>query len=96
MKNNGWKEGIYETYRKAATLINAENFEEGVTVCSKRINDEYFIALSENPKNIKLILVWDARTGKGLDNKCIETLVINAGASDKVIMNRFNKLVAMV
>lgn len=96
MKNNGWKDGIYETYRRAADLINAENFKEGVTVCGKTLSDEYFISLSENPKNIKMNLVWNARTGNGLDNKIVEILTIGAGASDKVIMNRFNKLVAMI
>ncbi len=96
MKNNGWKDGINETYRKAAILIGAENFKEGVTVCGKRLSNEYFVTLCESPKNIKMSLVWDARTDNGLDNKNIEILTIGAGASDKVIMNRFNKLIAMI
>ena len=96
MKNNGCKDGIYETYKRAASLIDSENFKEGCAVCGKTLSDEYFISLYKNQKNIKISLVWNARTGNGLDNKIVEILTIGAGASDKAIINRFNKLVAMI
>lgn len=48
-----------------------------------------------NQKAVRIGLVQDMHTGRGFDNIIVEELTIKTGASDKVIMNRYNKLLAI-
>jgi hypothetical protein len=83
---------LRETYERAAKLIGA-NLNES-TVCGKGLDNDYFISVSEHQKNVHILLVRDMHTGRGFENIAIAEFVIKVGASDKVIMNRYNKLFA--
>lgn len=85
---------IRETFLKIAELLGAET--DNSTVYGIRVNEDYFISVQQRDRNIRMALVKDAHTGNGLDNTLVSFETLNAGASDKVIMNRYNKLVANV
>lgn len=83
------------TFERVAQLLGA-NIEH-YPVSGAKVDADHFITISAiNQKNIRLTLVRDAHTGNGLDNTRVAFLPINYGASDKVIMNRYNKLVSML
>ena len=91
-----------ETFERIAKLVGA-NTTEGCTVFSFDVNDQYFISVTErifykNHKafqNIHMNLVKNADTGRAFDNKTVAFEVIKVGATDKVIINKYNKLLSM-
>lgn len=91
-----------ETFERIAELVGT-NTTAGCTVFGFDVNDQYFISVTErifykNHKafqNIHMNLVKKSDTGRDLDNKTVAFEVIKVGATDKVIMNKYNKLLAM-
>ena len=82
---------LRKTYERVANLVGA-NLNES-TVCGKKLDNDYFISVSEHQKNVHIILVRDMHTGRGFENIIIAEFVIKVGASDKVVMNRYHKLI---
>lgn len=90
------------TLERIAELVNGKT--DKTIVFGVRINEDYFINVMKvtyyrnNKANncFKMTLVKDAKTGNGLDNKIIAQETIGMNASDRVVMNRYNKLVGMV
>lgn len=88
------------TLERIAELVNGK--VDGI-IFGVRINEDYFINIRKatyyrnNKANncFKMTLVRDAKTGNNLDNKIIAQETIGLDASDKVVINRYNKLVVM-
>lgn len=84
---------MIETFERIAKIIGAET--DNTTVYGVQVNEDYFISVFQGKKNIRMALVKDAHTGVGLDNNTVSFETIKAGASDRVIINRYNKLLAL-
>ena len=88
------------TLKRIAELVNGK--VDGV-VFGIEINENYFVTVMKvtyyrnNKANhcFRMSLVRDAKTGNNLDNEIIACETISQNASDRVVMNRYNKLVAM-
>ena len=90
------------TKYRIAELINGVANES--TVFGVQINEDYFITVShrtyyrDGDANTcyRMNLVRDAKTGCNLDNEIIAYETIKENASDRVVINRYNKLVAKI
>lgn len=81
---------------RIAGILGSTNYKEGVSVFSVPVNQNYFISVTSRPKNVHMTLVRDAHTGNGLDNERISSETIAKDASEKVIRNRYDKLIKLV
>ena len=82
---------IRDLYERIANLIGAK--VDSTTVTSVKLDDNFFISVFQKPKNVHISLVRNLHQPCGRGNFRVDFITLKPDASDKKIMNAYNKLV---
>ena len=78
-------------FERIANLIGAK--VDSTTITSVEIDDNFFISVFQKPKNVHISLVRNLHQPCGRGNFRVDFITLKPDASDKKILNAYNKLI---
>lgn len=82
---------IRDLYERIANLIGAK--VDSTTVTYVDVDQNFFISVTQRPKNVHISLVRNLHQPCGRGNFRVEFITLKPDASDKKIINAYNKLI---